>query len=74
MCHGLAGQAFYKNWPDLPEMSQQEIENKLYAHRGRIIEDSTMSKVTFDLTDEEIKEAARYYSSLNQKQQRKEEE
>jgi mono/diheme cytochrome c family protein len=72
MCHGLAGKAFYPEWPDLPEMSQQAIENKLLAHRGRVIEDSTMSKVTFDLTDEEIKEAARYYSSLIKKQHMKE--
>lgn len=65
LCHGLAGQAIYEQWPDLPTMSQQEIEAKLFAHRSGIIADSTMSKVTFDLTDEEIKEAARYYSSLN---------
>jgi mono/diheme cytochrome c family protein len=66
MCHGLEGEAFYEGWPDLSEMTQQEIENKLYAHRSRVIEDSTMSKVVFDLTDDEIKEAALYYSSLNQ--------
>jgi mono/diheme cytochrome c family protein len=66
VCHGLAGEAVYEGWPDLWEMSAQEIENKLYAHRSQIIADSTMSKVTFDLTDDQIKEAARYYSSLNQ--------
>ncbi len=65
MCHGLAGKAYYEEWPDLPALSQQEIEDKLFAHRSGIIADSTMSKVSFDLTDEEIKEAARYYSSLN---------
>ncbi|MBV1932728.1 MAG: c-type cytochrome [Porticoccaceae bacterium] len=65
MCHGLSGKAIYEQWPDLPAMSQQEIEAKLFAHRSGIIADSTMSKVSFDLTDEEIKEAARYYSSLN---------
>ncbi len=65
MCHGLAGEAFYEEWPDLPQMSQQEIENKLFAHRSGVIADSTMAKVTFDLTDEEIKQAAEYYSSLN---------
>ena len=65
MCHGLAGKAYYEEWPDLPTLSQKEIEDKLFAHRSGVIADSTMSKVTFDLTDEEIKEAARYYSSLN---------
>ncbi len=66
MCHELAGKAFYDEWPDLRDMSQQDIENKLYAHRSQVIADSTMSKVTFNLTDDEIKEAARYYSSLKQ--------
>ncbi len=65
-CHGLGGTAMLEGWPDLPEMTQQELENKLFAHRAGLIPDSTMSQVTFDLTDEEIREAARYFSSLNQ--------
>jgi len=64
-CHSMAGVAFIEGWPDLPEMTQQEIENKLFGHRAQLISDSTMSKVAADLTDEEIKEAAKYYSELN---------
>tara|TARA_R110000787_G_scaffold86993_4_gene185443 strand:- start:302 stop:964 length:663 start_codon:yes stop_codon:yes gene_type:complete len=67
-CHGLEGRAVYPEWPDLGAMSQEDIERKLYAHRSGVIDDSTMSKVTVDLTDDEIKEAARYYSSLKDQQ------
>lgn len=64
-CHGLSGDAFYEGWPNLVEMSRRQIEEKLLAHRSQVIEDSTMSKVTFDLTDEEIREAAHFFSSRN---------
>lgn len=62
-CHGLAGRAIYEGWPNLADMTQREIADKLRAHRSQVIEDSAMSKVAFDLTDGEIEEAARFFSA-----------
>lgn len=64
LCHGLAGESVYETWPDLVEMTEAEIAARLKAHRSGMVDDSTMDKVSFDLSDEEIEDAARYYSSL----------
>lgn len=68
LCHGLAGESVYETWPNLPSMTEMEIVAKLRAHRSGAVVDSTMGKVSFDLSDDEIKEAARYYSSLKRTQ------
>lgn len=74
LCHGLAGQSVYETWPDLPSMTETEIVARLRAHRSGVVDDSTMDKVSFDLSDEEIQEAARYYSSLNRERNRAKDE
>lgn len=64
LCHGMAGESVYEAWPDLPEMTEAEMVARLRAHRSGVVQDSTMGKVSFDLSDDEIREAARYYSAL----------
>mgnify|MGYP000117867142 FL=1 len=62
-CHEHTGSAAIPGWPPLNTMTKQQIVSKLKGHREQIIPDSTMSKVTFELTDQQIEDIADYYSA-----------
>lgn len=63
-CHGTHGDAALPGWMPIATMTQSEIVAKLKGHRAKLINDSTMSKVAHDLTDEQIEEIATYYANL----------
>ena len=62
-CHGTQGDAALPGWMPIGSMTEQEIIGKLTGHRAKLINDSTMSKVAHDLTDEQIKQIATYYAN-----------
>lgn len=62
-CHSQSGQAALPGWPPLRDMDTKEIIGKLKGHRDLIVPDSMMSKVAFELTDQQIEEIAEYYSN-----------
>lgn len=62
-CHSQSGQAALPGWPSLSDMDSKEIVGKLKGHRNLIVPDSMMSKIAFELTDQQIEEIAEYYSN-----------
>ena len=65
-CHGEEGNEAFPGWPPIASMEKAEIIGKLKGHRDGDIFDSTMAKVTFDLTDQQIEAVADYYANLRQ--------
>ncbi len=61
-CHTPEGKAAQPGWAPLSEMEVDQIIGKLSGHRDLIIPDAMMSKVAFDLSDEQIEALAEYYS------------
>lgn len=63
-CHLKEGIPAQPGWPFLAGMAKADIVERLRGHRARLIPDSTMSKVAAGLSDDEIEQAADYYSRL----------
>lgn len=63
-CHGADGIAVIEEAPDLAGDAEIYIEDQLKAYRDGTRQHDIMSSVAADLTDEEIKAAARWYSSV----------
>lgn len=64
LCHSSAGLPGIPGWPAIAGMDKKLIAGKLKGHRAGIIKDSTMKKVTSDLSDEDINTVAEYFSKL----------
>lgn len=63
-CHSQQGKAAISGWPPIAGMAKDDIVGKLKGHRLKVVDDSMMSKVAHDLSDQQIEQIAEYYSAL----------
>jgi cytochrome c553 len=63
-CHHKEGLPAVPGWPYLAGMEKSRLVEILQGHRASLVPDSTMDKISAELTDSEIDAVADYFSKL----------
>ncbi len=65
-CHGPVGISLVRNYPNLAGQKEKYIAEQLEAYRsGTRISEKLMTPIAIQLTDQDIKNLAKYFSSLS---------
>jgi len=65
-CHGPVGISLVRNYPNLAGQKLRYLADQLEAYRsGTRVSEKLMTPIAEQLTDQDIKNLAKYYSSLN---------
>lgn len=65
-CHGPVGISLVRNYPNLAGQKEKYLVEQLEAYRdGTRVSEKLMTPIAIQLTDQDIKNLARYYSSLS---------
>ncbi len=64
-CHGPVGISLVRNYPNLAGQKEKYLAEQLEAYRsGTRVSELLMTPIAAQLTDQDIKNLAKYYSSL----------
>lgn len=65
-CHGLTGISLIRTYPNLAGQKEKYLISQLEAYRdGRRINEEAMSPLAAELSDQDIKNLAAYYTGLS---------
>ncbi|MAF83882.1 MAG: cytochrome c [Gammaproteobacteria bacterium] len=65
-CHGPVGISLVRNYPNLAGQKEKYIAEQLEAYRaGTRVSEKLMPPIALQLTDQDIKNLAKYFSSLS---------
>lgn len=65
-CHGPAGISLVRNYPNLAGQKEKYLAEQLEAYRtGARVSEKLMTPIAVQLTDQDIKNLAKYYSGLS---------